>query len=230
MGIPLGLYMGGKSAIIPRRMKLSKEFIIVNALTFGRVPFVFLFLGLACWHVYVFGVKPWADWVAWAALASLILASVTDLFDGLLARRWKVESQFGAMADPLMDKVFYLVVFPVFTWLLPIFHPEAKTHAVLMMLITVSYMLRDQWVTFLRAIGALYQQDARANWLGKFRTAYSFPFACIAYVHIAIHSVSLPVEFVYVLEAVALFVNFWSMGTYTKAYWPSLRKSMRLED
>jgi len=207
-------------------LKLSKEFIIVNALTFGRVPFVFLFLVGAAWHVY----RPESFWIAYMALGFLIIASVTDLFDGLLARRWKVESQFGAMADPLMDKVFYLVVFPVFTWLLPIFHPEAKNHALLMMLITVAYMLRDQWVTFLRSVGALYGQDCRANWLGKFRTAYSFPFACVAYVHIAIKPFFLPVEFVYLLEAVALFVNFWTMYTYTYDYLPSLRKAMRLED
>lgn len=205
--------------------KITREFLIVNALTFGRVPFVTLFLILAIVHVYFSA----SIWIAWLAVFSLVLGSITDLFDGMLARRWKVESSFGAMADPLMDKFFYAVVFPVFTWLLPIFHPANRFHAVLMMLITVSYMVRDLWVTFLRAVGSEYHQDCRANWMGKFRTAYSFPFACIAYAHIAIDAVTFPVWMVYLLEAVALLLTFGTMWTYTRAYAPSLRKAMRLE-
>lgn len=39
-------------------------------------------------------------------LALTILGSLTDLFDGFLARRWKVVSQFGAKLDAVSDKVF----------------------------------------------------------------------------------------------------------------------------
>ena len=43
-----------------------------------------------------------------AAIILMILAGISDLFDGHLARRWRVVSTFGKMADPLMDKVFFL--------------------------------------------------------------------------------------------------------------------------
>ena len=39
------------------------------------------------------------------ALASFAIAAVTDFFDGWLARRWKVESLFGAILDPIADKI-----------------------------------------------------------------------------------------------------------------------------
>jgi len=39
------------------------------------------------------------------ALASFIIAAVTDFFDGWLARLWKVESLFGAILDPIADKI-----------------------------------------------------------------------------------------------------------------------------
>jgi CDP-diacylglycerol--glycerol-3-phosphate 3-phosphatidyltransferase len=39
------------------------------------------------------------------ALASFVIAAVTDFFDGWLARRWKVESLFGAILDPIADKI-----------------------------------------------------------------------------------------------------------------------------
>lgn len=39
------------------------------------------------------------------ALASFVIAAVTDFFDGWLARLWKVESLFGAILDPIADKI-----------------------------------------------------------------------------------------------------------------------------
>jgi len=39
------------------------------------------------------------------ALASFVIAAVSDCFDGWLARRWKVESLFGAILDPIADKI-----------------------------------------------------------------------------------------------------------------------------
>jgi CDP-diacylglycerol--glycerol-3-phosphate 3-phosphatidyltransferase len=35
-----------------------------------------------------------------------ILGSITDLFDGYLARKWEVSSQFGAKLDAVSDKIF----------------------------------------------------------------------------------------------------------------------------
>ncbi len=38
------------------------------------------------------------------ALALFVAASITDLVDGWLARRWGQCSGFGALADPIADK------------------------------------------------------------------------------------------------------------------------------
>ena len=42
------------------------------------------------------------------AAALFIIAAVTDMIDGLLARRWKVTSKFGRVMDPFADKVLVL--------------------------------------------------------------------------------------------------------------------------
>ena len=42
------------------------------------------------------------------AAALFAAASLTDLYDGQLARRWGVESTFGALADPFADKLLVL--------------------------------------------------------------------------------------------------------------------------
>lgn len=51
-----------------------------------------------------------------AALALFIAAAVSDLIDGMLARRWGRQTRFGAMADPLADKAVGLLVVVVLTW------------------------------------------------------------------------------------------------------------------
>lgn len=195
---------------------------IVNALTFGRVPFVVLFMVLAVLHAY------WQRqaWLAVVATAALAVAALTDLFDGRLARKWNVVSKFGAMADPLMDKVFYLVVFPTLLWLLGR-HPGEEVHALVMLVFTVLYILRDQWVTFLRSVGALFDADCRANWMGKFRTAASFPAACVIYVYAALHPFFLPQALMYVIEAGLIVINVWSIVVYTRQYMPYIRKALR---
>jgi len=46
-----------------------------------------------------------------AAIVLFILAVITDLLDGYLARRWHVESAFGRIMDPFCDKVLVLGAF-----------------------------------------------------------------------------------------------------------------------
>ena len=47
-----------------------------------------------------------------------LIAGITDILDGFLARRWEVESKFGARLDSLADFVFVLVVgYKLFPWL-----------------------------------------------------------------------------------------------------------------
>ena len=47
-----------------------------------------------------------------------LIAGLTDMLDGFLARQWGVESRFGARLDSLADFVFVLVVgYKLFPWL-----------------------------------------------------------------------------------------------------------------
>ena len=47
-----------------------------------------------------------------------VTAGLTDMLDGFLARRWDVESEFGARLDSMADFVFVLAVgYKLFPWL-----------------------------------------------------------------------------------------------------------------
>ena len=64
--------------------------IIVNVLTFSRVPLIFAFTVFAVLAHYSKSMSL-AVW----AIVMMALAGFTDLFDGLLARKWNVVSTFG---------------------------------------------------------------------------------------------------------------------------------------
>lgn len=207
---------------------MNSRIIFVNVLTFLRVPLIFAWLVLAIIEEYSTGF-----WVTFFAGAAMFLSGVTDFFDGYLARRWKAVSQLGKMADPLMDKVFYVVTFPALTWMIA--HQGDNVHALVMLAFTILYILRDLWVTFMRSVGTLYGADVQAMWLGKVRTALSFPAAGWVYAYLVL-SAYLPAEAAgarqlwlwscYAVEAFMIVLNVYSFFTYTASYLPYLKKAL----
>ena len=69
---------------------------IPNALTIAR----FVAIPVFVWLYLEAG-----DGAAWGAGIFFAAAAFTDQLDGLLARRWQVESRFGQVADPLADRL-----------------------------------------------------------------------------------------------------------------------------
>ena len=208
---------------------LSSKSLIVNALTLSRVPLIFVYLVFAILgnfsESYVY---PLAAILAGAA------AGISDFFDGMLARRWCVVSEFGKMADPLMDKVYFIVAFPSLVWLAAV-QGESPAHAVTLLVFTILWILRDQWVTFLRAVASIYHADVAAMWLGKVRTALSFPCAGGIYVYLAFHRfwpmavAETGLQACFVVEGFLILLNLYSFIVYTRSYFPYVRRAMGRE-
>ncbi len=73
---------------------------IPNLLTYARfaaVPLIIL-----AWYAP-------APWGLWLPLGLVLFASITDFFDGYLARKWNVESDIGRLLDPNADKLLMAV-------------------------------------------------------------------------------------------------------------------------
>src|SRR5687767_14938173 len=72
---------------------MARVFTVPNQLTFLRFGFLPFFIILVHYQRY-----------AWA-LAVLVLAGLTDVMDGLLARSLNQKSALGAYLDPIADKL-----------------------------------------------------------------------------------------------------------------------------
>jgi CDP-diacylglycerol--glycerol-3-phosphate 3-phosphatidyltransferase len=196
---------------------------LVTALTMARFPLVMLFFAGAI--VYT---KQPSTGLFVASILALSLSAVTDLFDGYLARRFGVCTEFGANADPLMDKFFYLASLPLLVFLAT--QNGNTEHAIILLAMTVCFLSRDQWVTFLRSIGSLYNVSGGAHFIGKLRTFINFPLIGLIYLfeESPVDFISTPV--IYTCEGIALIINFISIYTYTKWYWPYLKKSASISE
>lgn len=73
-------------------------FSLTNGLTLLRAPLALLFL---LENPFV-------------RISAILLAMLTDSFDGYLARRFKQTSKLGAILDPMMDKFFVFFILIVF--------------------------------------------------------------------------------------------------------------------
>jgi cardiolipin synthase (CMP-forming) len=79
----------------------KRAYNIPNMLTYGRI--VAVPLVVLCF--FLEGKLKSSDPARWAALAIFTLASITDYFDGYLARAWQQTSTIGRMLDPIADKL-----------------------------------------------------------------------------------------------------------------------------
>ena len=79
----------------------SRAYSIPNLLTYGRI----LAVPLIVLCFFVEGKLASTDFARWTALWIFVIASITDFFDGYLARIWNQTSNIGRMLDPIADKL-----------------------------------------------------------------------------------------------------------------------------
>ena len=105
------------------------------------------------------------------------IAAATDALDGYLARRWRVESAFGRVMDPLCDKVLVLGAFvylagPAFTEVIAPDGGETGPRQAAQLTgvypwMVVVMLLREFLVTGLRGMVESAGVKFGANWFGK---------------------------------------------------------------
>ena len=79
----------------------SPAYNIPNLLTYARI----LAVPLIVLCFFMEGRLQSSDFARWSAFGLFALASITDYFDGYLARIWNQTSNIGRMLDPIADKL-----------------------------------------------------------------------------------------------------------------------------
>ena len=89
--------------------------LIPNILTLGRLVLtvIFLVMVLLAPRYYADGEVPFCGFLD-VAFILFIVAGLTDIADGIAARRLNVTSKFGRMVDPLADKILVCGAFTCF--------------------------------------------------------------------------------------------------------------------
>ena len=122
-----------------------------NKLTFLRILLIPVFMVVLYWGF------PGAGYVA---LAIFIIASLTDLLDGKIARARNLVTDFGKFADPLADK---MLVTAAMLW----FVETGRMPAWALLIV----ICREFAVSGLRMIASDKGRVIAAGWSGKVKTA-----------------------------------------------------------
>ncbi|MCX7006847.1 MAG: CDP-diacylglycerol--glycerol-3-phosphate 3-phosphatidyltransferase, partial [Kiritimatiellaeota bacterium] len=121
-----------------------------DVLTLSRLGLAAILIGLLTMH------PPFGFTIA---LVVFLIAGLTDILDGMLARHVYGESDFGRLMDPLTDKVLVCAVFIALVEL-----------RVVMAWIVVLIITREFLVTGLRLLAATRGQVIAAGFWGKHKT------------------------------------------------------------
>jgi CDP-diacylglycerol--glycerol-3-phosphate 3-phosphatidyltransferase len=121
-----------------------------NKLTLSRIILAPIFLAL----LLIDDVRARA-----LALATFVLAALTDVYDGWLARRTGVVTGFGKFMDPLADKILTSSAFIAFV---------ALGYAQVWMVLPI--VVRELFITGLRSVAAYRGLMIRPSFLAKVKT------------------------------------------------------------
>ena len=133
---------------LPNRITIFRVFLI---------PLIFACLWFIILDLEYF--RPHFSLMGWIAGWTFTLASITDFFDGYIARKRGIESVFGSFLDPIADK--FLVVSSLI-----LLHGLARVSTI----VVVILVLRELYMTSLRLLAKTEGVTVPVNSLGKWKT------------------------------------------------------------
>ncbi|MDF1778597.1 MAG: CDP-diacylglycerol--glycerol-3-phosphate 3-phosphatidyltransferase [Rhizobiaceae bacterium] len=136
----------------------SQTYNIPNLLTYARIVAVPLIV--LCF--FVEGRLHGSDLARWSALGIYVIASITDFFDGYLARIWNQTSNIGRMLDPIADKLLVSSILLLLA--------AAGTIAGWSIWAAIIILCREILVSGLREYLAMLKVSVPVTWLAKWKT------------------------------------------------------------
>lgn len=107
----------------------------------------------------------------WIALAIFIVASLTDLLDGKIARKYNMVTNFGKFMDPLADKLLVCSALIGLTW-----------HGIVPAWMTIIIISREFIISGFRLVASDSGVVIAASWWGKIKTVSQMLMICVTLV------------------------------------------------
>lgn len=158
---------------IPNKNSKQNKMNLPNQLTIFRVilivPFVLVLLGSFKgwgWHEAIFGdASAYAEYIA---LGIFIVASLTDLLDGKIARKYNLVTNFGKFMDPLADKLLVCAAMIILV--------EMSRIPSWVVIVIIS---REFIISGFRLIASDNGVVIAASYWGKFKTTFQMIMICM---------------------------------------------------
>lgn len=161
---------------------------VPNQITLARLLLTGVFFALLSLYSVS---RPGDAWMLSAAFWVFLVAAISDVVDGWLARTLKQVTSFGRIVDPVVDKVMVCGAFVFFAgWQ---FHDAARgvnvTGVAPWMVVII--LLREFAVSAIRSFSEAQGDDFAANWVGKLKMFVQSATVCVVLGVLAWHPVSL---------------------------------------
>jgi len=204
-------------------------------LVYGRLPLVFA--GMLCAVAVMWTRSPFLYTLG----AGLLFVSMgLDWIDGWFASRFRPHATLDPIAERVMDKFVYSLIFPLVAvgmmWRLhfdSVQDPEkGLLHAIFVLLVCVSVLLRDNFASFMRGFAERRGREPELREFTRLRTIVAAPVGALLYArafyvggNFAIPFYpwiswlgNLPVHIFFVIEILLLIINFGSIAGYCRKY------------
>ncbi len=118
-------------------------------------------------------------------VALFIAASVTDMLDGKIARKYGLVTDFGKLMDPLADKFMVIGALTVI-----VYRAEGHAPRLFFTLVLLVVIFRELAVTSLRLVASTSAGAVvAANMLGKIKTVMQIVFISVVFIEPALYAI-----------------------------------------
>ena len=205
-------------------------------LVYGRPPMVFA--GMISAISVMLDRNPFVYYIG---VIFLLAAMILDLIDGWFATRFRPQAKLSHLADRIMDKVVYSMVFPMVAvgmmWRYQSLPQNSDfrlemLHVVFVFVLCVTVLMRDNFAHFMRNFSLRKGDEEEMKEVSRLRTMVAAPIGVALYIHAfyvpggpdsSLYSWiswfgAIPIQQLFFLEITLLIINFGSIAGYCRKY------------
>jgi phosphatidylserine synthase len=170
----------------------------------------------------------------------LFVSMLFDLVDGWFSARYRPDAPLAHLADRIMEKLVYSIIFPVIAvgmmWRLVVSVSDPTRaqllHAIFVLLLCVTVLVRESFAAFMRNFAIRQGVEPESGEYNRLRTMVAAPVSALLYAHAFyipegppywIYSWiswmgTIPFKVLFSIEILFLIINFGSIAVYCRKY------------